>query len=141
MIDPLLYRVNQNMAAHHLLDLGQHCHVGDCNQLDFLPFTCHKCRGVFCLIHQKMESHQCKHLDDDNRKAPVCPKCDQILVNRSDALLRHLESGCTKNVSTSVKTMCSKKGCGHAEYIPFKCNACRKNYCVKHRLPSQHVCE
>lgn len=140
----LLTTVNKNMNVMvDFMNLGQHCTVRDCNQLDFLPFECHKCNGVFCLVHRTMEAHQCEHVKDNDRKAPVCPKCKQVLIVKSptdDALQRHLKSGCTKNVSTSVKTMCSKEGCGNAEYIPFKCRACRKNYCVKHRLPSQHLC-
>lgn len=127
-----------------LLNLGQHCHVRECNQLDFLPFECSKCKGMFCLDHRTIESHQCKHIKDNDRKAPVCPKCKQVLIIKSptdDALERHLKSGCTSLVSTGVKKKCSKNGCGNDEYIPFKCSACRKNYCVKHRFPCQHACE
>lgn len=127
-----------------LLNLGQHCNVRECNQLDFLPFKCSKCRGSFCLEHRTMASHQCKHVDDDNRKALVCPKCKRVLLVKSptddDVLQRHLKSGCMSLVSTSVKMGCSKRGCGNGEYIPFKCKACRKNYCVKHRFPCQHSC-
>lgn len=126
-----------------LLNLGQHCHVSDCRQLDFLPFVCYKCKGVFCLEHRTMEAHQCRHAEDDNRIAQVCPKCKQVLIVKSptdDALGRHLKSGCTKNVSTRIKIRCSIKGCGNGEYIPFKCSVCRKNYCVKHRFPCQHSC-
>lgn len=43
-------------------DLGRHCQLSDCHQLDFLPFTCHACHKVshfypfilrFCFTHHK----------------------------------------------------------------------------------------
>lgn len=31
-------------------DLGKHCQLLDCHQLDFLPFTCDGCKQVFVFI-------------------------------------------------------------------------------------------
>jgi hypothetical protein len=34
------------MGTPEFPDLGKHCSVGDCNQIDFLPFTCDRCDHV-----------------------------------------------------------------------------------------------
>jgi hypothetical protein len=41
-------------------NLGQHCTLDDCHQLDFLPFPCKKCTGTFCLDHHKYAAHACE---------------------------------------------------------------------------------
>lgn len=32
---------------YDLLSIGRHCSIKDCNQLDFLPFTCSDCHATF----------------------------------------------------------------------------------------------
>ena len=34
------------MGTPEFPNLGKHCCVGDCNQIDFLPFTCDRCDHV-----------------------------------------------------------------------------------------------
>ena len=34
------------MGTPEFPNLGKHCSVGDCNQIDFLPFTCDRCDHV-----------------------------------------------------------------------------------------------
>ncbi|CAK0813206.1 unnamed protein product [Prorocentrum cordatum] len=38
-------------------DKGAHCSVAECNQVDFLPFTCRQCSQVFCLSHYRYADH------------------------------------------------------------------------------------
>lgn len=41
-------------------DLGKHCQHRDCNQLDFLPFTCDGCKQVlllFCFLSHESWDH------------------------------------------------------------------------------------
>ncbi len=33
-----------------LLSVGQHCVFSDCHRLDFLPFKCEKCHGIYWLV-------------------------------------------------------------------------------------------
>ena len=39
------------MAGGHdekdLMSIGQHCNYAGCHQLDFLPFKCKKCSGIY----------------------------------------------------------------------------------------------
>ncbi|EPS59903.1 hypothetical protein M569_14903 [Genlisea aurea] len=80
-------------------DLGSHCRHPDCNQLDFLPFTCNACSEVrfpfsflllshaesisdlvdfpqiFCLRHRSYESHGCPNSDAGSRRVTVCETC------------------------------------------------------------------
>ncbi|PVH65067.1 hypothetical protein PAHAL_2G416300 [Panicum hallii] len=37
------------MGTPEFPNLGKHCSVGDCNQIDFLPFTCDRCDHVYSL--------------------------------------------------------------------------------------------
>ncbi|XP_075930142.1 AN1-type zinc finger protein 1 isoform X2 [Petromyzon marinus] len=41
------------------LDVGHHCAVEHCGQLDFLPFVCNGCGKVFCLEHRGKDDHAC----------------------------------------------------------------------------------
>ncbi|XP_069587633.1 AN1-type zinc finger protein 1 isoform X1 [Ranitomeya imitator] len=44
------------------LEIGQHCDVENCGQLDFLPFVCDGCSRVFCLTHRSRDSHGCPEI-------------------------------------------------------------------------------
>ncbi|VYS69672.1 unnamed protein product [Arabidopsis thaliana] len=39
------------MGTPEFPDLGKHCSVDVCTQIDFLPFTCDRCLQVLCLDH------------------------------------------------------------------------------------------
>ena len=47
-------------------ELGQHCQVKTCNQLDFLPVKCDACKAKFCNEHWTYDGHECpqKHTKD-----------------------------------------------------------------------------
>lgn len=45
-------------------DLGQHCSLADCKQLDFLPFVCSNCKLTFCKNHFNTSQHDCKCLNE-----------------------------------------------------------------------------
>ncbi|PVH65066.1 hypothetical protein PAHAL_2G416300 [Panicum hallii] len=40
------------MGTPEFPNLGKHCSVGDCNQIDFLPFTCDRCDHALEDINQ-----------------------------------------------------------------------------------------
>ncbi|CAI5495396.1 unnamed protein product [Closterium sp. Naga37s-1] len=56
-------------------DLGKHCSVTSCQQIDFLPFTCDKCRMVFCLSHRMPASHECPRATVGDAVVLLCPLC------------------------------------------------------------------
>lgn len=49
-------------------DIGSHC--SECRQLDFLPFTCAKCKLVFCLDHRN--KHACMESKKDTWMKRFC---------------------------------------------------------------------
>ncbi|KAM6087302.1 AN1-type zinc finger protein 1 isoform 3-T3 [Chlamydotis macqueenii] len=96
------------------LELGQHCGVADCRQLDFLPFVCDGCSGVFCLQHRSRDAHGCSEVNIRNNLV----KPDQ---HRSYP--------------------CSYKDCNRKELLPVLCPYCEKHFCLRHRHQSDHECE
>jgi len=90
-------------------DLGQHCHI--CRQLDFLPFVCYDCKGVFCLEHK---SHDC------TKKKDIC--IDLINIKKKKTALK-----------------CPVKRCKDRSLVEYPCKQCQKHYCVKHRFHKEHI--
>lgn len=58
-----------------LMAIGQHCAHPDCQQLDFLPFTCDCCGKVFCLEHRTYAAHACPSAGSREMQVLVCPLC------------------------------------------------------------------
>ncbi|THU58029.1 hypothetical protein C4D60_Mb03t09820 [Musa balbisiana] len=128
-------------------DLGEHCQHEDCNQLDFLPFTCHGCKKVFCLEHRSYAAHVCPKADHNSRFVVVCEACSMSMEKRPGeeekaALERHEKSG-SCNPSKKKKPRCPVKRC--KEVLTFSnnstCKVCNQSVCLKHRFPSDHACK
>ncbi|KAI8803491.1 hypothetical protein BJ742DRAFT_828511 [Cladochytrium replicatum] len=130
------------------MDVGEHCAVASCRQLDFLPYTCNFCRGVYCHEHFKVAAHTCASAPQDAR-AIVCPVCQQVVpVARGEdpnyKVNDHISQGC-KNPGTTASApaythLCSYKGCKTREVVKINCSRCGKSYCIRHRLESNHAC-
>ncbi|NXM58357.1 ZFAN1 protein, partial [Illadopsis cleaveri] len=90
------------------------CGVPDCRQLDFLPFVCDGCSGIFCLQHRSRDAHGCSEVNTRNSSV----KPDQ---HRSYP--------------------CSYKNCSGKELLPVLCPYCEKHFCLRHRHQSDHECE
>ncbi|KAI0510864.1 hypothetical protein KFK09_011474 [Dendrobium nobile] len=127
-------------------DLGEHCQYDDCNQLDFLPFTCNGCRKVFCLEHRTYRSHTCPKADHSSRTVAVCDICSASIEKKAneddkDSLSRHEKSG-TCDPSKKRKPRCPVPRC--KEILTFSnqsaCKVCNVKVCLKHRFPSDHSC-
>nr|XP_033789843.1 AN1-type zinc finger protein 1 isoform X2 [Geotrypetes seraphini]XP_033789844.1 AN1-type zinc finger protein 1 isoform X3 [Geotrypetes seraphini] len=96
------------------LDVGQHCGVKHCGQLDFLPFVCSYCSGVYCLEHRSRASHGC--LQDSTRNESV----------KSEGHTIH---------------PCTFRSCDEKELVLLLCPFCDKHFCLRHRHQSDHECE
>ncbi|XP_048364250.1 AN1-type zinc finger protein 1 isoform X1 [Sphaerodactylus townsendi] len=96
------------------LEIGQHCGVEHCQQLDFLPFVCDSCSQVFCLQHRSRSAHGCSevNLKNENMKPD------------------HHKS-----------FLCTYKGCDGKELVPVLCSFCEKHFCLRHRHQLDHECE
>ncbi|KAF3157781.1 hypothetical protein TWF751_002183 [Orbilia oligospora] len=117
--------------------IGQHCDVSTCHQLDFLPFKCGSCEGTFCLDHRTETSH-------------VCPKeglwAQKRRQNSLNSKPTSLISGAGIRLgSSSTPGPCANEECktiiNTPKMIGVACPACRKQFCLPHRLPAQHDCK
>jgi len=94
------------------LDIGNHCSVITCGQLDFLPFFCDYCKQVFCKVHKETTSHQCV--------------AENLVIE--------------KKVSEKIIYRCSFENCKITSLVSIKCSICFKQFCLTHRSAESHNC-
>ncbi|XP_051138896.1 zinc finger AN1 and C2H2 domain-containing stress-associated protein 13-like [Andrographis paniculata] len=130
-------------------DLGKHCSVDDCRQLDFLPFTCDCCQQVFCLDHRSYSRHQCPKANKNDHTVVICPLCAKgvHLIPQEDPNITwesHVNIDCDPSnyeIATK-KRKCPVPRC--RETLTFsntiKCRDCNIDHCLKHRFGPDHNC-
>ncbi|RCH92746.1 zinc finger, AN1-type domain, partial [Rhizopus azygosporus] len=128
-------------------DLGKRCTAPACNLYDFLPYTCIYCKHIFCQEHFKLQDHHCPSLNDPNMdiRVPTCPICEKpVSVPRGqDPNIRmneHIQNNCA-DLKPKNDNTCRKKGCTTKMLVPMQCPDCKRSFCVKHRLPVDHLCK
>ncbi|XP_050501094.1 AN1-type zinc finger protein 2A [Diabrotica virgifera virgifera] len=131
--------------------LGKHCSKSDCGKLDFLPIKCDACKQLFCEEHFSYNTHSCPYAYQKDNQVPACPLCSRpIPVGKGEhpdfVVGAHIDNDCqsdpAKNRRSKVFTnRCSYNKCKTKELLPFVCQDCSKNFCIKHRHPSDHICE
>ncbi|XP_021800135.1 zinc finger AN1 and C2H2 domain-containing stress-associated protein 11-like [Prunus avium] len=137
------------MGTPEFPDLGRHCYVADCQQIDFLPFTCDSCHQVFCLEHRSYIKHNCPKADRQNVTVVICPLCAKgvHLIPDEDANItweRHVNTECDPSnyEKATKKKKCPVHGC--KEILTFsntiKCRDCMADHCLKHRFGPDHKC-
>ncbi|CAA7407083.1 unnamed protein product [Spirodela intermedia] len=128
-------------------ELGRHCEMEDCGQLDFLPFECDGCHKVFCKEHRAYAGHDCPKADHKSRVVVVCDACSASVERRggeddSAALARHAGSGGCDPGRKRSKARCPARGC--REQLTFSntapCRSCHQRLCLRHRFPDTHSC-
>ncbi|CAN6572146.1 unnamed protein product [Malus baccata var. baccata] len=131
-------------------DLGRHCQLSDCHQLDFLPFQCDGCHKVFCVEHRSYKSHECPKSDHNSRKVVVCEICSTSIEttgrdgeqDQKLLLEKHAKSG-NCDPRKKKKPTCPVRRC--KEILTFSntstCKTCQIKVCLKHRFPADHVCQ
>ncbi|KAL6141429.1 hypothetical protein ACLB2K_059717 [Fragaria x ananassa] len=137
------------MGTPEFPDLGKHCSVVECQQIDFLPFTCDSCFKVFCLEHRSYIKHNCPKGDRQNVTVVICPLCAKgvHLIPDEDANItweRHVNTDCDPSnyEKATKKKKCPVPGC--REVLTFsntiKCRDCMADHCLKHRFGPDHKC-
>ncbi|KAK3127441.1 hypothetical protein QOZ80_7AG0573340 [Eleusine coracana subsp. coracana] len=137
------------MGTPEFPNLGKHCSVGDCRQIDFLPFTCDRCDHVFCLQHRSYTSHQCPNADVKDVTVLICPLCAKgVRLNPNEdpniTWDSHVNTDCDPSNYQKVtkKRKCPVPGC--RETLTFsntiRCKDCTKEHCLKHRFGPDHKC-
>ena len=137
--------------ATHSLEMdvlkGDHCYLDDCQQFDFLPFTCDGCNKVFCLHHRSQNAHKCTAAPEMKNVLPICPICRKYVLIKSGEsvdrkLSQHIRSRCKQFVIDPQKekiAACSFKKC-KSRTAPCECNLCHRFFCAQHRLADDHLC-
>ncbi|XP_022967880.1 zinc finger AN1 and C2H2 domain-containing stress-associated protein 11-like [Cucurbita maxima] len=137
------------MGTPEFPNLGKHCNLEDCKQIDFLPFTCDCCRQVFCLEHRSYKRHSCPKTDRRDVTVVICPLCAKgvRLVPDQDPNITweiHVNTECDPSNYEKVtkKKKCPVPGC--RESLTFsntiKCRDCSVDHCLKHRFGLDHKC-
>jgi len=128
-------------------ELGAHCDEADCNQLDFLPFQCDGCGGLFCAAHRTYRGHGCAKAADQGRTVVVCPDCGDSIERAApgqaerEILDEHVRSR-RCDPARKRKPVCPARRC--KEPLTFSnttdCKACGRKVCLRHRFPADHAC-
>lgn len=137
------------MGTPEFPDLGKHCSVEECKQIDFLPFTCDRCRQVYCLEHRSYIKHHCPKGDKKDVTVVICPLCAKGVRLNPDqdpniCWEAHVNTECDPSNYEKVtkKKKCPVPGC--KELLTFsntiRCRDCTKDHCLKHRFGLDHKC-
>ncbi|CAK9806419.1 AN1-type zinc finger protein 2B [Anthophora plagiata] len=130
-------------------NLGEHCSENSCNRLDFLPLKCDACSAIFCNEHISYTTHNCPSAYKKDIQVPVCPLCNApVPIKRGDppdiAVGQHIDNECQSDLNKPNRKIfsnrCSSKGCKIKEIVQVRCSDCGKNFCLKHRHPTDHTC-
>ncbi|CAL9763819.1 unnamed protein product [Musa acuminata subsp. burmannicoides] len=137
------------MGTPEFPDLGKHCSVDDCRQIDFLPFTCDRCNQVFCLQHRSYISHQCLNASQKDVTVLICPLCAMgvRLVQDEDPNITwelHVNTDCDPSnyQRATKKRRCPVPGCKEILNLSnsIRCSDCTQEHCLKHRFGPDHKC-
>lgn len=52
----------------------------------------------------------------------------------------HIQNNCA-DLQSKTNNTCRRKGCTTKMLVPMQCPDCGCSFCVKHRLPVDHVCK
>lgn len=133
--------------------LGEHCEEPTCRLLDFLPFRCDSCKKIFCKDHINYFKHSCEKAAERSKdfQVPLCPLCNTPVPYKrgelpDNAMSAHIDRDCKSDPAEERRrkiysNKCSMKGCKQKELIPFTCQKCRLNYCIRHRHETDHNCD
>ena len=129
-------------------NLGHNCEFPDCNQRDFLPFTCDLCRRKLCLTHRSYNAHACEGSNSKDMTSIDCPICGKgvkfSLSQSADQIWEdHYNTKCSRQVAAPTSTKkCSKPTCQTVLGLSnsFRCLKCSKEVCLSHRSPEEHDC-
>jgi hypothetical protein len=117
-------------------DIGKHCAVTTCHQLDFLPTKCDDCLSFHCSEHSDAASHDCKSIANKEKRAVECATCHQLMA--PSELNGHRCADSAVSVSSKKSKICSVPKCKSAGEIArlsaTKCKHCSEPLCIEHRF-------
>ncbi|PKA61000.1 Zinc finger AN1 and C2H2 domain-containing stress-associated protein 16 [Apostasia shenzhenica] len=137
------------MGSSVMADLGRHCSVEECKLVDFLPFTCDRCKQVFCLQHRSCTKHQCRNAHQMDVTILICPLCAQgvrLIPNEDPNITwdNHVNCDCDPSnyQKATKKKYCPVLGCKETLVFSNKirCRDCNQEHCLRHRFGPDHNC-
>eukprot|EP00731_Ephydatia_muelleri_P030758 Em0022g272a len=96
--------------------------------------------------HRSLSAHQCEESHTKDVRVPVCPLCQQPvpLSKGEDPNIKvdeHIARDCRSDKAKKAYiNECSHPGCKRKELVEVICSTCRKKFCLKHRLETDHNC-
>jgi predicted nucleic acid binding AN1-type Zn finger protein/uncharacterized C2H2 Zn-finger protein len=148
---------HSKLQEENTMDIGAHCAMSQCNQQDFLPFTCDCCSSIFCLHHRSYDAHDCPKAGSKDRRVLECPVCRDLIhwtaeQDVDEVWTQHARSkDCTSEKYHQIKAekakkkknRCASKKCKEI-LVPsnqFHCGLCNQRVCLKHRFENDHDCQ
>ncbi|KAI5795494.1 hypothetical protein DFH27DRAFT_565616 [Peziza echinospora] len=127
--------------------IGKHCDIPSCHMLDFLPFKCESCNGTYCLDHRTETAHKCAHegkwAAERLRRELGVSKTPRQSGGGGSSSSSSTSTGHTL-ASTAPPTTCPHQKCKTTINTPRSagvfCPACKRTYCLAHRLQDAHDC-
>lgn len=120
------------IQTNDLEELGAHCHMPYCRQLDFLPFRCDSCHSTYCLDHRSETAHH-------------CPKAGEWARNRRLHEVGRSTGTTATKPTLATGTQCYETSCktfvNTTQNVGVRCDNCNRMYCLKHRMREDHDCK
>ncbi|CAN4089924.1 unnamed protein product [Withania somnifera] len=128
-------------------NLGKHCSVVDCKQIDFLPFTCDCCYKI--PPPALLLPFICPTTNKNNVTVVICSLCAKgVRLNPDEdpniTWESHVNTECDPSnyEKATKKKKCPVPRC--KELLTFsntiKCRDCTIDHCLKHRFGPDHTC-
>ena len=127
--------------------LGKHCEHDNCNQRDFLPFSCDYCSKNLCLDHRYYSAHSCLGAQSKDMTSIDCPLCSISVKfpkskNVDEVWQDHYLTSCKQSSEQKVVHRCFEASCqrvlGPSNLLT--CGKCKQSVCLSHRVPEDHHC-
>ena len=127
--------------------LGKHCEHDNCNQRDFLPFSCDYCSKNLCLDHRIYSAHACLGAQSKDMTSIDCPLCSISVKfpkskNVDEVWQEHYLTSCKQSSEQKVVHRCFEASCqrvlGPSNLLT--CGKCKQSVCLSHRVPEDHHC-
>ncbi|KAL9936758.1 hypothetical protein V8E36_003993 [Tilletia maclaganii] len=143
------------------MEHGTHCHLSDCNRLDFLPVRCPLCSEEFCFQHHLPKAHNCQapgasepkedtFVDPAARKAastsartpcPV-PGCKRLTLQVEGRTPTPAGVAAQSRSSSAQATPTARQDEARTAFTHAapRCYRCQGLFCPEHRVPATHGC-
>ncbi|KAH6611868.1 hypothetical protein C7974DRAFT_406448 [Boeremia exigua] len=126
---------DRNMSDHDVENIGRHCQLEYCGQLDFLPFPCASCKKYYCLDHRSETAHACT--DARNRQKSDTKEEKENTTTEPPKSI----SSTWRPEGPCARPSCKTRIDGHTHNGGVECPRCNRRYCMTDRHEEKHDCK